>query len=161
MKNGVRIDPVYVGHPLPPKGGEGRRVSLVKCTESISNIMKPNISAANIETDIHAHAFASAGAKSGEHRAPLEFPSSFPIQKRLDRITSAARNPFILRPSDASPIRDGGGGRGREDLCTRVVSRPRTFPRRGGSGSGSGDFGFRLTQTPTLQLMPGHVDLFH
>lgn len=87
--------------------------------------MKPNISAANIETDIHAHAFASAGAKSGEHRAPLEFPSSFPIQKRLDRITSAARNPFILRPSDASPIRDGRGeGEGEgERACARASCR--------------------------------------
>lgn len=43
LKNGVRIDPAR----SPPPGGEGGGgISLVKCTESISNITEPNISAA-------------------------------------------------------------------------------------------------------------------
>lgn len=136
--------------PLP-KGG---RVSLVKCTESISNITKPNISTTNIETDIctHTHACVRACIGRGEiwRASSARIPVIVPYSK--------ASIELLLRPVtrsfsglDASPIRDGGGRRG---LCTRAVSLP-------WSGSGSGDFGFRLTQTPTLQLMPGHVDLFH
>lgn len=144
----------HVGRP--PEGGEGRgrgRVSLVKCTESISNITKPNISAANIETDIRAHTRARACVCIGRGEIWRASSARIPVIVPY----SKASIELLLRPVtrsfsglDASPIRGEGA---------RVVSRPRF--RGAGSGSGSGDFGFRLTQTPTLQLMPGHVDLFH
>lgn len=92
MKNGVRIDPAR----SPPPGGRDITCKMYRVNfehygiQYIGrDILKPICAVCARER----YVYILAGAKSGE-RSNSRHRSLF---KSLDRITSAARNPFILR----------------------------------------------------------------
>lgn len=81
----------------------------------------------------------------GRNLASARIPVIVPYSKASIELLLRPVTRSFSGPDSPRRYRDGGGASAR---ASRFLA------------AGSGDFGFRLTQTPTLQLMPGHVDLF-